>query len=252
MVSEIKITHLMSHPIPDNEKESIDLYKINSSGIVLYQIMFEDNNLISSGLTGRDTYVAIMGSGKRIPEAFRDALTEKYEINGSKVDIVEFELDCLMEYEDEFDYITQITGSMQDNAHYSQIATSDIMLAPIRGGAFEFQVLEALIMGKTVVLSTKGGWSEIPLKNDVYWIESGNRTFPMITDYKGSTYHYGNIYQVDVEKTVTALEQALNKPKVPDKNYYIRNYSPKAYAEKLIRFFPLLKLLIPEIQKLHL
>ena len=65
--------------------------------------MFEDNNLISSGLTGRDTYVAIMGSGKRIPEAFRDALTEKYEINGSKVDIVEFELDCLMEYEDEFD-----------------------------------------------------------------------------------------------------------------------------------------------------
>ena len=137
----------------------------------------------------------------------------------------------------EFDYITQITGSMQDNAHYSQIATSDIMLAPIRGGAFEFQVLEALIMGKTVVLSTKGGWSEIPLKNDVYWIESGNRTFPMTTDYKGSTYHYGNIYQVDVEKTVTALEQALNKPKVPDKNYYIRNYSPKAYAEKLIRFY---------------
>jgi glycosyltransferase involved in cell wall biosynthesis len=108
-----------------------------------------------------------------------------------------------------------IKTPLTDPDYYSLFAGCDILFYPVRGGAFEIPVIEALSLGLDVVVTEKGAWSEWVLDtNDVYWIKVAKKVKLWYTN----PYHVGYFLDPDPEdayqKLVTALANwSLDKKK---------------------------------------
>ena len=108
-----------------------------------------------------------------------------------------------------------IKTPLPDPEYYSIFSGCDILFYPVRGGAFEIPVIEALALGLDVVVTEKGAWSEWVLDtNHVYWIKAP-RTVKL---WYTNLYHIGNFLDPDPEdayqKLVTALANwSLDKKK---------------------------------------
>jgi len=104
---------------------------------------------------------------------------------------------------------------LTDPDYYSLFAGCDILFYPVRGGAFEIPVIEALSLGLDVVVTEKGAWSEWVLDtNDVYWIKVAKKVKLWYTNL----FHVGYFLDPDPEdayqKLVTALANwSLDKKK---------------------------------------
>lgn len=133
----------------------------------------------------------------------------------------------------------KVSQKLNVDEHYKIMDSADIMFSPVRGGGFELQILEALVMGKTVVMPNKGGWTDIPLnKDDVYWIKAGRRDFPIQgTDYTQRAYHSGGMFQINENDAYEQLKRALKYLKKPDVSAYLKEYSPVSYAERILKYY---------------
>lgn len=133
---------------------------------------------------------------------------------------------------------TVVSGVLTKEKHYEALNKADIVFSPNRGGALELQILESLVLGKTIIIPNKGGVSELPDKDDVYWIDTLNRDFPIIgTDYTEQAYHLGYMYSLDEDSAYSQLKKAIKHPKKYDIRKYISRYSPEAYAKRIIEFY---------------
>lgn len=104
--------------------------------------------------------------------------------------------------------ITLIRTPLPDEFFYSVFAGCDILFYPVRGGAFEIPVIEALALGLDVVVTEKGAWSEWVLnKNDAYFIKVRGKVKLWYTN----PLHVGFFLDPDpndaYEKLVTALKE---------------------------------------------
>ena len=104
---------------------------------------------------------------------------------------------------------------LTDPDYYSLFAGCDILFYPVRGGAFEIPIIEALALGLDVVVTERGAWSEWVLDtNDVYWIKVAKKVKLWYTNL----FHVGYFLDPDPEdayqKLVTALANwSLDKKK---------------------------------------
>jgi len=111
--------------------------------------------------------------------------------------------------------INVVQVPLPDPDYYSLFAGCDILFYPVRGGAFEIPVIEALALGLDVVVTEKGAWSEWILSpSDVYWIKVAKKVRLWYTN----PYHVGYFLDPDPEdayqKLVTALANwSLDKKK---------------------------------------
>jgi len=108
-----------------------------------------------------------------------------------------------------------IKTPLTDPDYYSLFAGCDILFYPVRGGAFEIPIIEALALGLDVVVTERGAWSEWVLDtNDVYWIKVAKKVKLWYTNL----FHVGYFLDPDPEdayqKLVTALANwSLDKKK---------------------------------------
>jgi len=111
--------------------------------------------------------------------------------------------------------INAVKVPLPDPEYYSIFAGCDILFYPVRGGAFEIPVIEALALGLDVVVTEKGAWSEWVLDpNHVYWIKAPKKVRLWYTN----PFHVGYFLDPDPEdayqKLVTALANwSLDKKK---------------------------------------
>lgn len=95
---------------------------------------------------------------------------------------------------------------LPDPDYYSLFAGCDILFYPVRGGAFEIPVIEALSLGLDVVVTEKGAWSEWVLDHDdVYWIKVGRKVKLWYTN----PFHVGYFLDPDAEDAYQKLVMAL-------------------------------------------
>lgn len=132
--------------------------------------------------------------------------------------------------------ITTYSHKKRVEDHYDMMNKADIFFAPVRGGAFEVPILEMLALGKTVVLPDRGGWTDIPLTDDVYYFNAGKRNCPLY-DYTDRAYHKGYQFSLDIKDAYRQMERALQKYKKVDVDSYRKEYSPQRYADKLLTAF---------------
>lgn len=99
-----------------------------------------------------------------------------------------------------------LKAPLPDEKFYSIMAGCDILFYPVRGGAFEIPVFEALALGLDVVVTEGGAWSEwILSKDDVYWIKSrGLKRF-----WYTNLFHVGNFLDPDYDDAYQKLIMAL-------------------------------------------
>jgi len=99
-----------------------------------------------------------------------------------------------------------IKTPLPDSDYYSIFAGCDILFYPVRGGAFEIPVIEALSLGLDVVVTEKGAWSEWVLDgNDVYWIKVARKVKLWFTN----PFHVGYFLDPDPEDAYRQLVIAL-------------------------------------------
>jgi len=99
-----------------------------------------------------------------------------------------------------------IKTPLPDDEYYSLFAGCDILFYPVRGGAFEIPVIEALALGLDVVVTEKGAWSEWVLdENDVYWIKVTKKVKLWYTN----PFHIGYFLDPDPEDAYRQLVTAL-------------------------------------------
>jgi len=95
---------------------------------------------------------------------------------------------------------------LPDPEYYSLFAGCDILFYPVRGGAFEIPVIEALSLGLDVVVTEKGAWSEWVLdENDVYWVKAPRKVKLWYTN----PFHVGYFLDPDPEDAYRQLVTAL-------------------------------------------
>jgi len=95
---------------------------------------------------------------------------------------------------------------LPDPDYYSLFAGCDILFYPVRGGAFEIPVIEALSLGLDVVVTEKGAWSEWVLDpNDVYWVKVAGKVKLWYTN----PFHIGYFLDPDPEDAYRQLVTAL-------------------------------------------
>ena len=95
---------------------------------------------------------------------------------------------------------------LPDPEYYSIFAGCDILFYPVRGGAFEIPVIEALALGLDVVVTEKGAWSEWVLgSSDVYWIKAPKKVRLWYTNQ----FHVGYFLDPDPEDAYQKLVTAL-------------------------------------------
>jgi len=111
-----------------------------------------------------------------------------------------------------------IKTPLPDPDYYSLFAGCDILFYPVRGGAFEIPVIEALSLGLDVVVTEKGAWSEWVLdSSDVYWIRVARKVRLWFTN----PFHVGCFLDPDPEDAYQKLVIAL------------ANWSPEKKKENL-------------------
>jgi len=122
-------------------------------------------------------------------------------------------------------------GFVSEAFHYSIFKKANVFFYPVRGGAFEIPVLEALALGLTVIIPEKGAWVDIPLnKDDVYWIKvDGLKKY-----WFDNSYHIGNFIEPNKDDALDKLDEALNNPKNVNVNEYLKEYSPKNIASQFL------------------
>jgi len=99
-----------------------------------------------------------------------------------------------------------IKTPLPDPEYYSLFAGCDILFYPVRGGAFEIPIIEALALGLDVVVTEKGAWSEWVLDpNDAYWIKVAKKVRLWYTN----PYHVGYFLDPDAEDAYHQLVIAL-------------------------------------------
>ncbi|CAJ31535.1 putative glycosyltransferase [Betalipothrixvirus acidiani] len=102
--------------------------------------------------------------------------------------------------------LNAVKTPLPDDQYYSLFAGCDILFYPVRGGAFEIPVIEALSLGLDVVVTEKGAWSEWVLsEDDVYWIKVGRKVKLWYTN----PFHVGYFLDPDVEDAYQKLVMAL-------------------------------------------
>lgn len=107
----------------------------------------------------------------------------------------------------------------------------DILHYPVRGGAFEIPVLEALALGKTVVIPEEGAWTDIPLnKDDVYWIKiSGYKRY-----WFDNPYHIGEFVEPNKDDALEKLNMAIKERKSVNSEAYLKYYHPEEVAKDFL------------------
>ncbi len=107
---------------------------------------------------------------------------------------------------------------MPEKEYYSLMKSCDILLYPVRGGAFEIPVFEALSLGLDVVLTEKGPWMEyVQSPDDVYRVKvDGMRRY-----WYTNLYHVGKFFEPNRE---SVLENLLTA---------VRNWTPERKKERL-------------------
>ena len=102
--------------------------------------------------------------------------------------------------------INLVQVPLPDPDYYSIFAGCDILFYPVRGGAFEIPVIEALALGLDVVVTEKGAWSEWVLDpSHVYWIRVAKKVKLWYTN----PFHIGNFLDPDPEDAYRQLVTAL-------------------------------------------
>ncbi|ACB37277.1 glycosyltransferase [Betalipothrixvirus uzonense] len=102
--------------------------------------------------------------------------------------------------------LNAIKTPLPDPDYYSIFAGCDILFYPVRGGAFEIPVIEALALGLDVVVTEKGAWSEWVLsEEDAYWIKVGRKVKLWYTN----PFHVGYFLDPDTEDAYQKLVIAL-------------------------------------------
>jgi hypothetical protein len=102
--------------------------------------------------------------------------------------------------------INLVQVPLPDPEYYSIFAGCDILFYPVRGGAFEIPVIEALALGLDVVVTEKGAWSEWVLdERHVYWIKVAKKVKLWYTN----PYHVGYFLDPDPEDAYQKLVSAL-------------------------------------------
>jgi len=110
-----------------------------------------------------------------------------------------------------------------EDKYYSLMKSCDILLYPVRGGAFEIPVFEALALGLDVILTEKGPWMEYVLSPDhIYPIKVKGMNRYWFTNL----YHVGKFFEPDLNSTIEQLKNA------------IKNWSPERKKERLETIAP--------------
>lgn len=120
-----------------------------------------------------------------------------------------------------------IEGFLDTKTYYSLFKLATHFFYPVRGGAFEIPILEALALGQTVIIPEKGAWVDIPLsKDDAYWI----RVTEMRRYWFDNKFHIGKFVEPDVNDAKEKLDKALDEPLNPNVKEYFKVYSPDQIA----------------------
>jgi len=113
-----------------------------------------------------------------------------------------------------------IKTHLPDPDYYSIFAGCDILFYPVRGGAFEIPVIEALALGLDVVVTEQGAWSEWVLNpNDVYWIKVAKK----VKLWHTNLYHVGYFLDPDPEDAYRKLVITLSNWSVDKKKENLEN-----------------------------
>ncbi len=93
-----------------------------------------------------------------------------------------------------------------ESQYFSLMKSCDILLYPVRGGAFEIPVFEALALGLDVVVTEKGPWMEyIQREEDVYRV----KIHGMKRYWYTNPLHVGKFFDPDRESVPENLLTAL-------------------------------------------
>ena len=120
-----------------------------------------------------------------------------------------------------------IKTPLPDPDYYSIFAGCDILFYPVRGGAFEIPVIEALALGLDVVVTEKGAWSEYVESEDAYWIKVTRKVKMWYTN----PFHVGNFLDPDPEDAYQKLVIALSNWSLEKKKENLENRAV-LYREK--------------------
>ncbi|AZI75790.1 putative glycosyltransferase [Sulfolobales Beppu filamentous virus 2] len=112
--------------------------------------------------------------------------------------------------------------------HLRKMCRAGNYLAPVRGGEFEIQVLEALVMGMKVYYS----------KREIFdYIKDYKPTFPINGEYCNTEF-LGDIYQVGCYDNVEPVDSLPDLPR-PHSEYYKKEYNyintAKVFLEEIDR-----------------
>jgi glycosyltransferase involved in cell wall biosynthesis len=118
---------------------------------------------------------------------------------------------------------------LQENEYYSLLKSCDVLLYPVRGGAFEIPVFEALALGLDVVLTEKGPWMEYVLSpDDVYPVKvNGMKRY-----WYTNLYHVGRFFEPDLNSVIEQLKNAIENWTPERKKERLNTIAPK-YREYL-------------------
>jgi len=125
-----------------------------------------------------------------------------------------------------------LTDELDDYQYFRYFGECEYFLYPVRGGAFEIPIAEALALGLKVAIPERGAWTEIPLrKEDVVWIKTNGK----IRLWYGNKIHVGHFVSMDVQDVEKALYELIDFNPSFDRNDYLDYYSPENIYSRWIK-----------------